>query len=265
MSIRLVVSDLDGTIFKWGDQSLERTTDTVNRLTTAGKLFTLASGRMPRSLAPFARRLGTNVPVICYGGALIYDPAMDSDIYRQTIPIQVSSEVLEEATKRNLALNVYRRNDLLIERLDESSPGYKSWMRSGARAVGNLSGFLTPEPLHLSIICDESRTYHLTEELRAKFAGQAHVSSGHPNMVEFNRVGANKGSALAWLSARLKVDRSQVLAIGNDLNDLEMLEWSGYALAVSDSPAELLSVADEVVPAGTDVLSYAMERFELAG
>jgi hydroxymethylpyrimidine pyrophosphatase-like HAD family hydrolase len=84
-------------------------------------------------------------------------------------------------------------------------------------------------------------------------------------MVEFNRIGASKGSALAWLSNHLNIDRSQVLAIGNDLNDLEMLEWSGFALAVSGSPAELLSVADEVVPAGTDVLSYAMARFDLAG
>jgi hydroxymethylpyrimidine pyrophosphatase-like HAD family hydrolase len=84
-------------------------------------------------------------------------------------------------------------------------------------------------------------------------------------MVEFNKIGVSKGSALAWLSARLNIDRSQVLAIGNDLNDLEMLEWSGFGLAVSDSPAELLSVADEVVPAGTDVLRYAMERFDLAG
>ncbi len=265
MYIRMIVSDLDGTIFKWGSPLLKRTIATVSRLTAAGKLFTLASGRMPGSLSPFARRLGTNAPLICYGGALIYDPATDSDIYQRTIPIQISSSVLEEARRRNLALNVYRRNELLIESLDESSPAYGSWTRSGAMAVGELSGYLTPEPLHLSIICDESRTYALTEELRVKFAGRAHVSSGHPNMVEFNRIGASKGSALAWLTAHLRVDRSQVLAIGNDLNDLEMLEWAGLALAVSGSPAEVHSVADEVVPAGTDVLSYAIERFDLAG
>ena len=44
-----------------------------------------------------------------------------------------------------------------------------------------------------------------------------------------------------------------------------MLKWSGVALAVYDSPRELLSVADEIVPAGADVVSYVMERFGLAG
>jgi hydroxymethylpyrimidine pyrophosphatase-like HAD family hydrolase len=63
----------------------------------------------------------------------------------------------------------------------------------------------------------------------------------------------------------MSIDRSQVLTIGNDLNDLEMLKWSGVALAVCDSPRELLSVADEIVPAGVDVVSYVMERFGLAG
>lgn len=264
MRIRMIVSDLDGTIFRWGDPIPERTIGTIKRLTEAGKLFTLASGRMPRSLIPFAHRLGTNAPLICYGGALIYDRSADSDIYQRSIPIQVSTRVLAEAKRRDLAVNVYQRDELLIECLDESSPAYKSWMRSGAKAVGDLAGFLNPEPLHLSIVCDESRTYPLTEELREEFAGQAHVSSGHPNMVEFNRLGATKGSALAWMSAQMKIDRSQVLAIGNDLNDLEMLEWAGLALAVPDSPAELLSVADEVVPSGADVLSFALERFDLA-
>ena len=265
MCIRMIVSDLDGTIFKWGDPLLELTIAAVGRLTRAGKLFTLASGRMPGSLTPFAHRLGANAPLICYGGALIYDPSTDSDIYQRTIPIEVSSTVLHEAKRRGLAVNVYRRDELLIESLDESSPAYRSWLRSGARAVGDLTEFLDPEPLHLAIICDESRTYPLTEELRAGFAGQAHVSSGHPNMVEFNQIGVSKGSALAWMSARMNIDRSQILAIGNDLNDLEMLKWSGVALAVSDSPEELLSVADEVVPAGTDVVRYAMKRFDLVG
>ncbi len=265
MCIRMIVSDLDGTIFKWGDPLLKQTITAVKRLTTAGKLFTLASGRMPGSLAPFAHRLGTNAPLICYGGALIHDPSTDFDIYQRTIPTQISSRVLQEAKRRDLAVNVYRRNDLLIESLDESSPAYESWMKNGARAVGDLSRFLNPEPLHLSIVCDESRTYPLTEELRAMFAGQAHVSSGHPNMVEFNQIGVSKGSALAWMSARMSIDRSQVLTIGNDLNDLEMLKWSGVALAVSDSPEELLSVADEIVPVGTDVVRYAMKRFDLAG
>ena len=264
MGIRMIVSDLDGTIFKWGDPIPERTIGTIKQLTNAGKLFTLASGRMPRSLIPFAHRLGTNAPLICYGGALIYDPSTDSDLYHRSIPIQVSTRVLAEAKRRDLAVNVYQRDALLIECLDESSPAYQSWMRSGAKAVGDLAGFLNPEPLHISIVCDESRTYPLTEELVKEFAGEAHVSSGHPNMVEFNRIGVNKGSALCWLSAQTKIDRSQILAIGNDLNDLEMLEWAGLSLAVSDSPPELLSVADEVVPAGVDVLSYAIERFDLA-
>ncbi len=265
MCIRMIVSDLDGTIFKWGDPLLELTIAAVGRLTRAGKLFTLASGRMPGSLTPFAHRLGANAPLICYGGALIYDPSTDSDIYQRTIPIEVSSTVLHEAKRRGLAVNVYRRDELLIESLDESSPAYRSWLRSGARAVGDLTEFLDPEPLHLAIICDESQKYALTEELRAMFAGQANVSSGHPNMVEFNQVGVSKGRALEWLSARMSIDRSQVLTIGNDLNDLEMLKWSGVALAVSDSPEELLSVADEIVPAGTDVVRYAMKRFDLAG
>ncbi len=260
MRFRLIVSDLDGTIYQRGRGVSDRTKATIQRVIEAGLLFTLASGRMPRILLPIAEQLGTNAPLICYGGALVYEPVAQRDLYQRGVPLPLTFEVIREARRRKLAVNVYKRDELLIERLEESSPAYENWRRNGARAVGDLERFVDFEPHHLAIVCPESLTRSLTEELRTQFAGLANVTSGPPLLVEFSHPQVNKGTALAWLARHLQLEPSQVLAIGDDLNDVEMLRWAGYAVVMSSAPAEALAVADEVAPAGEDAVAEVIER-----
>jgi hydroxymethylpyrimidine pyrophosphatase-like HAD family hydrolase len=88
----------------------------------------------------------------------------------------------------------------------------------------------------------------LLPRARADFAGRADVTVSHPKFLEFVAPGVSKGAAVRWLARRLGIDLRDTLAIGDQLNDLEMIEEAGLGVAMPHGPAELLAAADLVAP-----------------
>ncbi len=261
---RLAVIDVDGTLIERGKSVSPRVREAIACAQQRGVCVTLASGRMYPLLQPLVEILGLRSPVICYGGALIVDPVSCRPCYRRGVPLDLAREVIVAARSRELAARVYVDNRVFVDRLDPAAFNYESLTRVQATAVGDLLAFLRDDPTHLAIDAPPERTRSLVAEMRQIFHPRLHVTTGHPLLTEFSHPSVHKGSAVAWLARTLEIPLREVLAIGDDWNDVEMLRDAGLGIAVENAHPDVLAVAQAIVPSvADDGVAVALERFIL--
>ncbi len=261
---RLAVIDVDGTLIERGKAVSPNVRRAIWRAKQRGVVVTLASGRMFPLLEPLVEALDLRSPVICYGGALIVDPVTRQAVYQRGVPLDLAREVIRAARDRGLAARVYLGDRVFVDRMDPEAFNYDSLRRVHASVVDDLLDFLRQDPTHLAIDAPPERTRSLVEEMRQVFYPRLHVTTGHPLLTEFSHPSVHKGSALSWLASHLDVPLDQVLAIGDDWNDLEMLRSAGLGVAVGNAHPDVLAIAGEVVPSvADDGVAVALERFVL--
>lgn len=238
----------------------------VAEVVRRGGHVALATGRMYCRTTPFAEELGANAPIICYQGALIRDPRTGETLHERGIPLPLAREVIALARELDLPLNVYLDDTICLEAV---TPVWERYFEqaNGAtppRIVGDMLAFLQREPTHLAIVTDRDRTRDLVRRVRQVFDGRLYVTTGHPLFCELSHPEVSKGQALRLLAEQLGVPREQVMAVGDNLNDIEMLGWAGLGVAMGNAPPELRAVADAVVgTVDVDGAAEAIERFVL--
>jgi hydroxymethylpyrimidine pyrophosphatase-like HAD family hydrolase len=84
--------------------------------------------------------------------------------------------------------------------------------------------------------------------LQELWAGRLYVVRSQPEYIEFTDISVSKSGALAWLCERLGVPRDGVVALGDGMNDVDMLEWAGLGVAVAEAARPVRDAADAVVP-----------------
>jgi Cof subfamily protein (haloacid dehalogenase superfamily) len=253
MTIKLLALDLDGTIF--GDDLLisDRTRAAIKHAQERGVIVTIATGRMFRSASQIASDLGIEAPLICYQGALIRHSATGHTLYHKTIPSHLTHSIITEAASRDLHLNVYVNDELYVNRITDQARFYaKINMNLPINEVGDLHVWLhsqgEPEATKLVIVTNADTTDRVLSLFTNLYGDKLQVTKSHPRFIEFTSAEASKGKALAFLARSCNVSQDEVMAIGDGHNDLDMIAWAGYGIAMSTSPEVVLKAARIVCP-----------------
>ena len=116
--------------------------------------------------------------------------------------------------------------------------------------VGDLNTWLAvqegSEPTKLVIITDPDQTDQVLELFTEQYGTRLQVTKSHPRFTEFTSIECSKGRALAFLAEYIGVDRSDVMAIGDGHNDLDMIAWAGHGVAMASAPQVVLDAARTV-------------------
>lgn len=246
MSIKLVAMDLDATLLNDELEIPEDAKQAIRRAVEHGVMVTLASGRMYRSVIPFAEELGLDVPLITYDGALIRSSRSGEVYHYLPVPLDLAKEVLAYARANHLHVNVYVDDEIYVEKLDPEIEAYSRRIGVPPHLVDDLSSFLAQDPAKLLLIMDESIIEGHLDALKAKFHGRLHVVRSMPTYIELKNKGASKGSALSALAERLGILPREVMAIGDSDNDIPMLEYAGIGVAVANARQSVRERADYV-------------------
>jgi hypothetical protein len=216
------------------------------------------------SVQPFAQELGLTAPIICLGGAALRDPRTGATLFEQGIPLVLAREVIAAGRERGLSVCAYVGDYLFVERVDPGSAFAGYVARSRAEIVPDLLERLSADPSHMAVVSDEVRTRSLVRELQEVFGDRLAVTSGHPLLAEIDHPSVSKAVALDHVARRLGVEREQVLAVGDDWNDIPMLDYAGLGVAMADAAPEVLAAADVVAPtAAEDGVVWVLERYVL--
>lgn len=266
MKIKLIASDMDGTLLNDRSELTDRTVRALMMAAERGVYFVLASGRMARAMRPYAERLPMNAPIIADNGALIYDLRTDETLFKITLDEPDVLSVLRETEAMGLYVQSYIGDDYYFEREAEYSRSYARSVHVEGKCAGTkLSRFKTDEVLKLLIVDEPARIEKIRPQFIEKFGDKMNVAVSRPHFLEFTHKQAEKGLALKMLAEMLGVDRAQIAAFGDAQNDLSMIAYAGIGCAVRSARPEVLEAADEVVPGnGEDGVAQWIEERILA-
>ncbi len=254
LRIRLVALDLDGTVVGDDMRIRPRTVAAVRSAVDAGVAVAIVTGRMTSSALPFARELGLRAPIVGMQGALIREmpapgrPGLGRLLYHRPLPAVVAREALAWCRANGLEPHLNHLEQMVILAGDSRAAEYVRFNFGRVVMVPDLDAWARHPVTKVISVGDAPLPRQLLPRARSDFAGRADVTVSHPKFLEFVAPGVSKGAAVRWLARRLRIDLRDTMAIGDQLNDLEMIEEAGLGVAMPHGPAELLEAAALVAP-----------------
>jgi hydroxymethylpyrimidine pyrophosphatase-like HAD family hydrolase len=177
-------------------------------------------------------------------------------------------DVIELSHAYDWHLVIYLDDEIFVKEFRKASSFYANLLGLDIQRVDDLVTLVNEsaaEPAKFLFVAKDGEANAIERELTARFGAQIAIVRSHALFVEGNPLGVDKGDALRRLSAYLGVPQAQVMAIGDQGNDLPMLEWAGLGVAVANGSAAARSAADWIAPSvAEDGAAVAIERFLLS-
>jgi Cof subfamily protein (haloacid dehalogenase superfamily) len=263
---RLIVADIDGTLVTRNREITPGVLAAVREAQSRGVRVCLATGRIWLSARQYFERLGADPPAILYNGGLVYDFRTDTVLRRIHLDYEHARAVLEILREvPEVQPHVYAGDRVYTGRVNELTDRYRRKDGIHVEEVGDLVAFLPRDPMKILIVGARPDLERAVSRIRT-IPMPINTVFSEETYLEILPVGSSKGVALEFVAARLEVPVSQVIAVGDNLNDLEMLRTAGLGVAMGNAPEALRMAADVVTRTNDEEgLRDVIERFVLHG
>lgn len=222
----------------------------------------LATGRMFRSVLPYARQAQIETPLVCYQGAAVVDPVTQDWLLHEPIALELAREAIAAVQEEGFALNCYVDDELCVAEITEHARAYADFQRLPITEVGDLLGWLERPPTKLVVVADPAALDELRPRLVDRFDARLFIAKSLPYFLELASPRISKGSGLAFVAEHVGFAAAETVAFGDGENDLELLEWAGYAVSVENGHELLRARADWICPGpGEEGVAQAIEAF----
>lgn len=239
-NFKLIAIDMDGTLLNDDLEISQRNRDIISKIINMNNLVVLATGRTFRSAQYYANQLKLDVPIITYNGALIKETISNDIIYSKRIGVEYAKELLKFGEKYDVYTKVYIDDILLVKDECDEAKIFSKNHRISYRSIGKLSEEVKEKP-YLIVFKDSCDKIGIVKEkIKTELNLPISFTMSTPNSLEFMAKGVSKASSLEYLTDMLNINREETLAIGNSLNDLDMLKWAGVGIAMKNSDDSLL-------------------------
>jgi Cof subfamily protein (haloacid dehalogenase superfamily) len=273
--IRLIGIDVDGTLLDSRGHLPPDNRDAIFEAVAAGIHVALVTGRSYPFARPVADTLPDSITLIVSSGAV--ERTMDGGVLaRRLLDRQIAVNVLE-ATRpyRDHAALIFDRdetNQIIFETMDWEHPGRKAYWLRNQHLIGQtvpLEAALVEDPVEVMFNGAAGAMRVLTDALRREASSFAVSLTEYVHrdfsLVDVTAPNATKGHALAWRAEQLGLGRDQVMAVGDNFNDLEMLEYAGTPVVMANAVEGLRRPGWHVTRHQDDAgLAHAIRQFALA-
>ena len=258
-AIRLIISDIDGTILDNQHQVDPELKDIIPLLNREQIPFVLASARSPLGMEPIARELGLrDNPLACYNGALVIkgDPQAYETIIEHPLDKKEIRTFLELVKSEfpSVSINLYSGKDWIADRLDK-------WVQIEAAITGEqpvIQNILLPVldvliPIHKLLLIDEAPVIQkLHDYLQTLDFSKTAFYLSKDNYMEVTAKHVSKEQALYELAQHYQVPLEEVMTVGDNFNDLPMLRLAGLGVAMDNAPEAVKNEAKAVTKSNNE-------------
>ncbi|MDR1868318.1 MAG: Cof-type HAD-IIB family hydrolase [Treponema sp.] len=254
-TIRLLALDLDDTVLRSDLTISLRTRNAIRKVESAGIEVIVASGRIPASMDKFVKQLGLhkrNRPLICSNGSIIIESMTGKVTYEAFIPFESALIVYDLVTAEGFSVQIYEGSTLYVSKQNEFTDydikltGLKQIVAPDFREklIDGCHKLLIPgDPMILQPLMKLLNSY-LDKEIT--------LFTSKPYFLEILPPNVNKGTALAIVAEKLGISADSVMAVGDSMNDAEMIKWAGIGVAMQNSSESFKQIADMVTERSND-------------
>ena len=259
MTLRLLVSDVDGTLVR-DDKSLsEAVVAAVSRLHDAGVPTALISARPPSGLAWIAARLGLRTPLAAFNGGTILDPD-GATLFAARLAPAVATRALALIRQPNVMRWLFSAGRWHAERVDDIYTPLERQSANQEPAVGDFSAAPGAIDKIVAVSDDPQLLADLEVQLTAAIGHEATVVRSQPYYLDITASAANKGHGIEALARAAGVALAEVAAIGDQRNDIAMFARAGWSIAMGQGPEEVRRAATFVT--GTNEADGVMQAID---
>ena len=264
MAYRLVVADLDGTTRSRRFGVTPGVRQAIADSRARGVRVCIATGRMWPSAAPWVERLGADAPVILYNGGRVFDFDGGRTLYDRRLTAEAAGQALAVIRPHSeVQPHLFVSDRVYVERRHPMTDAYAEEDGLAYEVVPAFEPLLADDP-HKILVTGEPANLDSLGAAAHRAALAAHVVRSEPTKLEFLPSGVSKGIALREMVAGLGIEIADVIAVGDNWNDLEMIEAAGLGVAMADAPEGVRARADHICGTADDEgFREVLERFVL--
>lgn len=255
MEYRMLVSDIDGTLL---NSKSELTTGTIQAIRDAydnGIIVTLATGRQLRGVIDIVKQIGISVPVILGNGAVVVDPLEQKTLLHQTLDEETTRAIVEVIRAHGLWSSVFVHTFEGVDTYYDLDPGFDEayifihkHIPEVVQQVESLKEVAHLHPIKVLLIDRTEKVMPLYEDLQKLPQAFNMVVSDHDwpgfTLLECFHHKTTKASGIRHVAEIFNIPAEQIVAVGDNTNDFEMIEFAGLGVAMGNAHAALKERAD---------------------
>lgn len=276
---KMLVSDMDFTLLNKEKKVSERNREAIVKAIEKGVHMVVATGRIYTSARVYARLLGLSTPIIASNGAIIreavFNNPMDTErtIYKETLKPETVREMIRLSRKYGLLCHFFTEDTIYAEKLVNISLRYTEWNKYlgeedqvKIKIVDDVENIIEQDKVKIlkSVVVDEDN--EKIQKLRDGIikTGIVSASQSMSNNLEVMNKGVTKGNAVKILAQMYGIEREEIIAIGDNENDMSMIEYAGMGVAMGNAEESLKNVANHITGDYLeDGVAEVIERFIL--
>ena len=286
---KLIAIDLDGTMLNSYGIVTENTKKVIKKTIERGTDVIIASGRPIDSIKAIAKEIGSEKYFIAGNGALIYDIQKDEIIYEKYMTKEKVLEIIKICEENSISYNVYTDKTILAKALKYNVLYYhkenlkkEESKKTNISIVDNMYEYVKnmQEEKFLKItICDENRSVFSSiirklkeikgiDVLDVSHMSRKTIKQGSEDIpieyyyTEISLENVDKWDAILYLIEKLNLDKTEVMSIGDNINDKKMIENAGLGIAMQGSTPIVTEVANYITDTNNnDGVAKALEKF----
>lgn len=260
--IKLVATDIDGTVLIPEGDFTEGVKECIKKLCKSGIKVVLVTGRMHAAASRIAKDLGLDTPVVSYQGGLIKNRG--ETLYQRYLTKEQTEKILDWAKQEKIHINLYNDDVLYSENECYEITRYCNNLHTQYKIKLFCKIEKTKINKLLAIDYDNPEKIDLFEKELPKIFPELYIVKSTPYFLEFSNPEGSKYCAVKYLQNYWGLKDEEILTIGDQNNDLELLRAGGIKIAMGNATEELKAVADYVTDTVfNDGFVKAMEKFVL--
>jgi len=256
---RILALDIDGTILDPYGRLPAAVREAVAAARRRGLWVVLCTGRRFRTALPWARELELDGSIIVNNGTLVKDIHSGETLRHVYLPIEEYAAVISFVRRRGSPLvyvdTYHERIDLITERCSETHAFQRAYLSDNVdffQTVDDLREQPRSDVIMVSTMADEATLTAMCEEAREEFGERLRthtlINKNYQGLIlELLSPLSGKWAALEAIAAEANVDPKEIIAVGDDTNDIEMIRRAGLGIAMGNAAAEVKRAADHVV------------------
>ncbi len=262
---KIISLDIDGTLYDSNKKVLPKTRDVLIKAQQAGHIICLNSGRPTAGLVPVADQLEMSKyhgMFLSYNGAIVTDSTTGKIIYSNLIPNELAKKLLKHI--ENLPVNPIVDDTVTIYTTDPESyqVPYESQSNNlKIKKVNNLLDSIDFNPPKILITAPPEILQNEVEKISEPFKSELDFVRSTPFYFEATMPNVSKANALRKACEVLNISIEDIIAFGDEQNDIPMFKLAGYSVAMGNAIDEIKSLANEVTKSNDeDGIAVALER-----
>ncbi|WP_069998136.1 Cof-type HAD-IIB family hydrolase [Cellulosilyticum sp. I15G10I2] len=257
----LLVTDMDGTLLNDKGKISKVNREAIAYFINEGGRFTIATGRMTPSARNVVYPLNINFPAILYNGCKIYDYTQDKTLYQSFLEEDRKSiiEVLKKE-ETYLGIEIYCEDNVYIYKPCRYSYRFS---RQGYDVIYQIKSELWDKKWTKVLLIGEEQEIDYLESIFYKRYDQGLIIRSGARYLEITPQYSTKGAALNYLMDLYHIDPSKVIAVGDNMNDIDLLENAAYGFCVANGAKRLVDKARYFAPSNNeDAIAYVIRWIE---